>query len=154
MQLVKTTSDHLSTLFAFQLDSEANYQAAFTAKNPADKKAYFEKWNKLLLDPTIHMRTILIDEEIVGSVSKYEIQGEAQITYWIGKKYWGKGIAAKALKGFLKLETLRPLYARVAYDNFASQKVMEKCGFLKIDTERGFANARNEEIEEFLYKLD
>ena len=57
------------------------------------------------------------------------------------------------LKEFLTIETERPIFGRVVFDNFGSQKVLEKCGFIKIGTEKGFANARQTEVEEFIYKL-
>ena len=53
---------------------------------------------------------------------------------------------------------MRPILGRVAFDNFGSQKVLEKCGFIKIGSDKGFANARQTDrqtdIEEFIYKLD
>jgi RimJ/RimL family protein N-acetyltransferase len=49
------------------------------------------------------------------------------VTYWIGRSYWGKGIATDALNAFLAVERSRPLHARVASDNFASHCVLEKC---------------------------
>ena len=92
-------------------------------------------------------------EIIAGSVSKFEMEGEAEITYWIDRNFWGQGIATKALNDFLAIETTRPIFGRVAFDNFGSQKVLEKCGFVKIGTDSGFANARQTEIEEYIYKL-
>jgi len=80
-------------------------------------------------------------------------ENEAEITYWIDKKFWGQGIATTALKELLKIEQVRPIYGRVAFDNYGSQKVLEKCGFVKIGKEKGFANARQAEIEEYIYKL-
>ena len=58
-----------------------------------------------------------------------------------------------ALKHFLAIENTRPIIGRVAFDNFGSQRVLEKCGFEKIGNDIGFANARQAEIEEFIYKL-
>ena len=81
------------------------------------------------------------------------MENEAGITYWIDRKFWGQGIATMALKGLLKIEQIRPIYGRVAFDNYASQKVLENCGFVKTGTEKGFANARQAEIEEYIYKL-
>ena len=49
---------------------------------------------------------------------------------------------------------LRRLHARVAYDNVASHRVPEKCGFRVIATERSFAQARSAEIEEFVLRLE
>lgn len=141
----------LEQLFRFQLDPEACYLAAFMPKDHADKEAYIARYTAFLTNPTINMRTILVNGSISGSVAKYVMEGDAEITYWIEKQYWGQGIATKALTEFLKIEAARPIYGRVAFDNIGSQKVLEKCGFIKIATERGFANARQAEIEEYVF---
>ena len=49
---------------------------------------------------------------------------------------------------------VRPLYARAAKDNIGSLRVLEKCGFTRIGEGRGFSDARGEEVEEFLLRLD
>ena len=151
--LIKTEENDLNIFFEFQLDEEANYLAAFTSKDPNNKTAYIEKYSKHLADPTINMQTIKVNDVIVGSIAKFVIENDAEITYWIDKKFWGQGIATTALKELLKIEQVRPIYGRVAFDNYGSQKVLEKCGFVKIGTDKGFANARQKEIEEFIYKL-
>lgn len=153
VKLRQTPKSDLECLFQFQLDKDANYLAAFTPKDPTDKEAYLEKFTKILNDPTINMQTIFIDETIVGSIAKFEMEGDTEITYWIDKNFWGKGIATTALKNFLTIEYTRPIFGRVAFDNLGSQKVLEKCGFIKIGKDKGFANSRQTEIEEFIYKL-
>jgi RimJ/RimL family protein N-acetyltransferase len=152
--LRKTVLPDLECFFLFQLDEEANYLAAFTAKDPTDKAAYLQKYSKLVNDPAINMQTILVGEIIAGSISKFEMEGRAEITYWIDKQFWGKGIGSKALTEFLNNETTRPIYGRVAFDNIGSQKVLTNCRFIKIGTDKGFANARQAETEEYIYKLD
>jgi len=151
--LRKTQHTDLAFLFQFQLDKEANYLAAFTSKDPGDKEAYLEKFTKLLNDPTINMHTIWLDDTIAGSIAKYEINGEAEISYWIDKRFWGKGLATTALQQFLTIENIRPISGRTAFDNIGSQRVLEKCGFVRVGQDKGFANARQMEIEEFIYKL-
>lgn len=151
--LTETEKDDLNTLFQFQLDKEANYLAAFTSKDPNDKTAYIEKYTKHLADPAIHMRTIKVNDVIAGSIAKFVMENEAGITYWIDRKFWGQGIGTTALNNFLKIEQIRPIFARVAFDNYGSQKILEKCGFVKIGKEKGFANARQAEIEEYIYTL-
>jgi len=148
-----TEIDDLEWFFQFQLDKEAIQLAAFTPKDPTDKPAYLTKYSKLLDEPTVNMRTILFDNKIVGSIAKFEIDGDAEITYWIDKDFWGKGVTTTALKNFLTIENMRPIFGRVAFDNYGSQRVLEKCGFVKIGKDKGFANARGREIEEFIYKL-
>ena len=153
IKLRPTEIADLDTLFQFQLDKEGGYLAAFMPKDPTDKTAYLTKHTKLLSDPTVNNQTILVNNIIVGSVAKFVMEGDAEITYWGDKKFWGQGIATKALKKFLDIEMTRPIFGRVAFDNFGSQKVLEKCGFVKIGSDKGFANARQTEIEEFIYKL-
>ncbi|GAB3588951.1 GNAT family N-acetyltransferase [Hymenobacter daeguensis] len=151
--LRRTEAADLEHFFAFQLDQEANHLAAFTAKDPADKTAYLAKYTSFLTDPTINMQTIVVGGIVAGSIAKFEIAGEAGITYWIDKKYWGKGVATKALAAFLKTETARPIFGHTAFDNVGSQRVLEKCGFVKIGADKGFANARQAEIAEFIFRL-
>lgn len=98
--LTPTVKDDLEVLFQFQLDKEANYLAAFTSKDPNDKAAYIEKFTKHLADPTINMQTIKSNGEIIGSLAKFFIESDAEITYWIDKKFWRQGIATTALKRF------------------------------------------------------
>lgn len=99
-------------------------------------------------------QTIVYDGRVVGSVSSYESAGRPEVTYWIGKPYWGKGIAIQPLSDFLtNANRRRPIYARVAKDNLDSRRVLEKCGFTVIGESKGFANARGEEIEELHLEL-
>ncbi|MFT3822891.1 MAG: GNAT family N-acetyltransferase [Chitinophagaceae bacterium] len=151
--LRRTEVADLDKLFQFQLDQEAGYLAAFMPKDPTDKSAYLAKYTKLLSEPTVNNQTIIVNNVIAGSVAKFEMDGNAEITYWIDRNFWGQGIATKALQGLLAIEVARPVFGRVAFDNIGSQRVLEKCGFIKIGTDKGFANARQAEIEEFIYKL-
>jgi RimJ/RimL family protein N-acetyltransferase len=146
--------DDLPIFFEYQLDPDANYMAAFTAKDPSNREAFTAHWNKIMADATGIIKTIVCDGQVVGSVSSYEDAGKPEVTYWIGKAYWGKGIATRALADFLAhVNRARPMYARVAKDNLGSRRVLEKCGFKIIGESKGFANARGEEIEELVLEL-
>jgi [ribosomal protein S5]-alanine N-acetyltransferase len=151
--LSKTIEDDLKTLYQIQIDKEANYMAAFTSLESAQENMYIAKYSKFLNEPTINLQTIKVGEQIIGSISKFEMNNENEITYWIDKNFWSKGITSSALALFLQSEYARPIYGRTAFDNIASQKVLEKCGFTKIGTDKGFAHARQIEIEEYIYKL-
>lgn len=153
IKLRPTTIEDLDILFEFQLDKEAGYLAAFMPKDPADKTAYINKFKKLLNDSTVNNQTILLDNIVVGSIAKFVLENKSEITYWIDKTYWGRGIATKALNELLTIETQRPMFGRVAFDNFGSQKVLEKCGFEKVRSDKGFSNARQMEVEELIYQL-
>jgi RimJ/RimL family protein N-acetyltransferase len=147
-------NDDLPVFFEHQLDPEANYMAAFTAKDPTNREAFMAHWQRILADKTVILQTILCDGQVAGSVSSYAEEGRPEVTYWLGKEYWGKGIATWALAEFLaQHNTTRPIYARVAKDNPGSRRVLEKCGFKMIGESKGFANARGQEIEELLLEL-
>jgi len=146
--------DDLSIFFEQQLDADANYMAAFTAKDPTNREAFTAHWNRILADSTVTIKTIVFDGQVVGSVLSYEESGKPEVSYWIGKEYWGKGLATRALSDFLAHgNKTRPIYARAAKDNIGSLRVLEKCGFTIIGEGKGFANARGEEIEELILEL-
>ena len=152
--LRNVVNEDLPIFFEYQLDQGANYMAAFTARDPTDQEAFLAHWHRILADKTNIIQTILFNRQVAGSVSSYEEEGKPEVTYWLGKDYWGKGIATWALKEFLAQKNqIRPIYARVAKDNIGSRRVLEKCGFKIIGESKGFANARGQEIEEFLLEL-
>lgn len=153
IELTKTTHEDLETLFEFQTNKDGIWMAAFMPEDPMDKEFYMNKWTIIVANPEINMQTIRLQNKIIGSVAHFEINGETNISYWLDQPYWGKGLTTLALKMFVNQAVKRPLFARVAFDNYGSQRVLEKCGFKTIGKDKGFANARNREIEEFICKL-
>jgi len=151
--LREVQDEDLATLFEQWADPVAAHMAAFTSPDHMDRDAFERRWSRLRADETIINRAIVVDDEVAGSIGSWGEPGDREITYWIGRSYWGKGIATCALAAFLGVDTSRPLRARVAYDNVASRRVLEKCGFRVIATDRGFAEARSGEIEEFVLRL-
>ena len=143
----------LPIFYENQLDPDASRMAAFTARDPADRNAFDAHWAKIMGDDTVIIKTILFEGNVAGHVAKFVMFDKPEITYWIGKEYWGKGIATQAAIEFLGEVKERPLHARAAKDNLASLRVLEKCGFVPCGTDKGFANARGEEIEEVILKL-
>jgi RimJ/RimL family protein N-acetyltransferase len=147
--------DDLDTFFAQQLDPDANTMAAFTTKDPSNRDTFTAHWNRIRRDPTVIIKTIVVAEEVVGYVSSYEEDGQPEVTYWLGKAYWGQGIATRALATFLQTaNTKRPIHARVAQDNRGSLRVLQKCGFVVKGEGIGFANARGHDVREYLLTLD
>ena len=152
--LRNVVNDDLPIFFEQQLNKEANYMAAFTAKDPTNQEAFTAHWLRNLANETTINKTIVFDGQVAGSVASYEDEGKPEVTYWLGREYWGKGIATWALKELLLHHNQkRPMYARVAKDNPGSRRVLEKCGFAIISEGKGFANARGQEIEELLLEL-
>ncbi len=143
----------LPIFFIQQQDPDANYMAAFTSRDPSDRQAFDLHWAKIMSDDTVINKTILYNGEIAGNIAKFIMFGQPEIGYWIGKEFWGKGIATQALKAFLQVVTMRPLYAAAAKDNVGSLRVLQKCGFVITGYDQAFAEARGAEIEEALLEL-
>ncbi|MCK9150805.1 GNAT family N-acetyltransferase [Methanobacterium alcaliphilum] len=80
---------------------------------------------------------ITIDNEAIGGIGFILGQDiekiSAEIGYWLGEKYWGKGITSSAVKsmveyGFNELK-LKRIFAKPFENNIASRKVLEKNRF-------------------------
>jgi len=115
----------LPIFFEHQLDPESTRMAAFPSRN---REEFMAHWARNLQNPTAVNRTIVANGEAAGNVVCWEQEGERRIGYWIGREYWGHGIATQALSQFLN-QIGRPLAAHVAKHNAASIRVLQKCGF-------------------------
>jgi RimJ/RimL family protein N-acetyltransferase len=147
------TEEDLPILFEHQREREAVRMAAFPAR---DWDAFLAHWTRILGDQTLTKKTILFNGQVAGNIGSWEQSGQRLIGYWLGKAYWGKGIATRALADFLSHVKARPLYAHVAKDNVASIRVLEKCGFTICGEAKGACppNADGEEVEEVILKRD
>jgi RimJ/RimL family protein N-acetyltransferase len=145
--------DDLPIFFAQQLDPESRYMAGFTMPNSTDQDAFLAHWQDILADEVVIKRTILYQGEVAGNIMHFDQFGNPAIGYWLGRDYWGKGIATAAVQLFIRQITIRPLYARVLKDNLASRRVLEKCGFKVIAEETALSNVRGVEIQELIYEI-
>ncbi|MCZ4513334.1 GNAT family N-acetyltransferase [Streptomyces sp. ActVer] len=144
----------LPVFFRQMMDPESVRMAAFTAKDPTDRDAFDAHWKRIRSLSDVVNRTVLVDGDVVGNAAVYGPPDEREVTYWIDRAYWGRGIATGALLALLDAVPERPLFARAAADNVGSLRVLEKCGFRASGQDRGFANARGEEIDEVVLTLE
>jgi RimJ/RimL family protein N-acetyltransferase len=151
VQLRDVIESDIPIFFEQQLDPEATQMAAFPSRG---KDAFTAHWNKIMADDSVFIKTILFNGEVAGNIVCFEQLGEREVGYWLGKKYWGNGIATKALEEFLKYIETRPLYAHVAKHNIASQRVLEKCGFTISGEDKFFSQILGKDIEEYILTLN
>ena len=144
----------LDALFDQMRDPEAVRMAAFTAENPDDRHAFDIHMARVRNSPGITMRAITCDGQLVGSIASFPSGDQTEVTYWIDRTAWGRGIASRALQLLLKLVPVRPLHARAASDNIASLRVLPKAGFSVIGTENSYARGRDRNIEETILRLE
>jgi RimJ/RimL family protein N-acetyltransferase len=115
-----------------QLDADATRMAAFPAR---DRAAFDAHWaTKILGNPKAVTQTILVNDQIAGNIGSWPQDGGRLVGYWIGKEYWDKGVATRALAAFLRVVTERPLHAHVAKHNVGSIRVLA-CTLFTIETE-------------------
>lgn len=150
VRLRDVTEHDLPVLFEQQRDPAANEMAAFPAR---DERAFLEQWTKILADEVATTQAVLFDGQLAGYVAAFEQTGRRMVAYWIGRQYWGKGIATRALAQLLEQVDARPLYAYVARHNVGSIRVLEKCGFVACDEASGPAVPGYEDVEEVVMKL-
>ena len=144
------TEADLPILYEQQLDPEATAMAAFPAR---DRESFMAHSAKIMADKSVIFKAIVFDGQVAGSMFSWIMEGEWEVGYWLGKEFWGKGIATRALAEYVELVKTRPLFAHVAKHNIGSRRVLEKCGFKAIG-EDSYTNPAGVEVEEFILKLE
>jgi RimJ/RimL family protein N-acetyltransferase len=145
------TSADWPALFAQLSDPEGARMAAFGTRD-AGVDAYRARMETSLAAGTV-LKVIVTDGEVVGSVAVFSMGGERHVTYGVARAHWGRGIASAALGELLRVVPERPLHASAAKDNVRSLRVLEKHGFVVCGSEKAFASARGEEVEEVFLAL-
>lgn len=147
--LREVEEEDLAVFFEQQLDPKATEMAAFPSRA---RDAFVAHWHKSMAEETSLLRTILVQGMVAGNVVYWEQDDEHKVGYWLGKEYWGNGIATAALSQFLRQARVRPMFARVAKRNIASIRVLEKCGFT-VFGEDTFPEVDGKVGEEFIMRL-
>ncbi len=139
----------LKIFFEHQRDPEAAHMAAFPSR---DRDAFVTHWTKLRRDPANIVRTIVCDGQVAGNIGSWLAGEQRLVGYWIGREFWGRGVATAALAAFVGEIKERPLHAFVAAHNLGSIRVLEKCEFVP-STEHDPTGAGTDGIHELLYVL-
>jgi len=141
--LREVREDDFDTLFEQQREPEAVEMAVFPAR---ERDAFDAHWQKVLANESNVVRVIEVDGEVAGNIGSWEQDGRRLVGYWLGREFWGRGLATAALAEFVQELEVRPLHAWVAASNVGSIRVLEKCGFIRI-------GAHTTDVEEYLYEL-
>jgi RimJ/RimL family protein N-acetyltransferase len=144
----------LDAIYEQVTDPESIRMAAFTSEDQTDRRAFLDRMARLRANPSLVNRVIDVDGAVAGTIASFRIHDRPEVTYWVDRAQWGRGIATAALRLLLAEIAERPVYARAASDNVGSLRVLEKAGFRRVGVDRGFAPGRGEEIEETILRLD
>ncbi|MEV4686718.1 GNAT family N-acetyltransferase [Microbacterium sp. LWH3-1.2] len=153
IELRPVDEDDLDAIFEMMRDREAIAMAAFTAEDPDDRDA-FDAWiAREFATPGVLSFVITEDGGFAGTAASFTIDGDREVTYWIARHAWGRGVATAALRHLISREPIRPLFARVAAHNTASIAVLTKVGFTEVSRNVDFAPGIGREIEEIVFTL-
>lgn len=136
--------------FEHQADPQAVEMAAFPAR---DRERFEAHWAKVRADRTLVARTIVADGSVAGNIGSWSDSGQQLLGYWIGREWWGCGVATQALTLMTQEVAARPLYAHVVAHNVGSIRVLEKCGFERDRTQEAKAPTSDDGIEELVFAL-
>lgn len=125
----------------------ASAMAAFPSR---DRAAHDQHWAKLLADDSLITRAIVEDGRVVGNIGCWPADGGRHIGYWIGRPYWGRGYATRAVADLVAEVRERPLRAHVVDHNVASIRVLAKCGFSIVGEEQHDGDP----VKEIVMQLD
>lgn len=144
----------LDQLFEWERDPRAVELASFTRADPSDRSAFDAHYERIRADPSVILRAIELDGELVGTIGSFTMEGDREVTYWISPARWGQGVASGALGELLLIEPIRPLHGRVAAHNVGSAKVLTRAGFRTVGSETSFAPGLGRDVIELIYRLD
>jgi RimJ/RimL family protein N-acetyltransferase len=134
VRLRAVTEDDLPVFYEHQRDPIAYRMAAFS---PRERDAFMAHWGSILRDASSVNRTIELDGTVAGYVVLFGFEGRREVGYWVGREFWGRGVATRGLAAFLDEVSERPIYAGVVDTNVASIRVLEKCGFTVAEPDAG-----------------
>jgi RimJ/RimL family protein N-acetyltransferase len=141
----------VDVFFDHQADPQAVEMAAFPAR---DRDQFSAHWAKVRADDTNVVRTIVADGAVAGHIGSWQDHGQQLLGYWVGREWWGRGVATRALALLVDEVSIRPLQAHVAAHNVGSVRVLEKCGFGRDRAQEAEAPASDDGIEELVFVLD
>ncbi len=143
----------LDAIFAMMRDPAAVALAAFTPEDPDDRASFEARLGRHRRSPEVLLRAIVADGGFAGTVAAFTIDGEREVSYWVPRPLWGRGIASAALALLLSEEPARPLHARVAAHNAPSRRVLERAGFVESGRATSYAAGAARDVDEVLLVL-
>lgn len=151
------------------LDSLVKYANNWNvAKNLTDKFPfpYSEKSGRAFIefatkDDPIHIFAIDINGQAVGGIGIHPQDDihrkNAELGYWLAEPFWGKGVISNAVKQSVDFAfdtfQIDRVFARPFGTNLASQKVLEKNGFVLEGRFEKVLFKNNEYLDELIYAV-
>lgn len=129
VRLRPVEDDDLPIFYEQQTDTEAAAMAAFATRSLVDFMAH---WATIRATPSALAWTIEVDGVAAGHLDCWVEDDHRELGYWLGRPWWSRGIATRAVALLVAELPDRPLIAHVADHNIGSRRVLEKNAFVRV----------------------
>lgn len=153
IELRAVHEDDVDAIFEMMRDRDAVAMAAFTAEDPDDRDAFDTWFSRVASSPDVAYFVVTEDGGFAGTAAAFTVGEDREVTYWIARHAWGRGVATEALHQLVTHEAVRPLFARTAAGNAASIAVLRKAGFTEVSRSVAYAPGVGAEVEEVVFTL-
>jgi [ribosomal protein S5]-alanine N-acetyltransferase len=140
-ELQRLRADHAPALLAFELANRAYFAASVSDRGDEFFEQFTEGIDALLAEQEASVCAFYVlvgeDGSVLGRFNLYDIEdGSAELGYRVAQQVAGRGVATASVRDLCRLAVaqhgLRTLRAETNHDNVASQKVLEKAGFVPV----------------------
>lgn len=145
--------DDVDAVFEMMRDPEAIALASFTADDPDDRDAFDSWMSRNRANPGALSLVITEDGGFAGTAATFDVEDDREVTYWVARHAWGRGVATEAVRLLVMREPTRPLFARVAAHNRGSIAVLERNGFTEVSRLTSYAPGVKRDVEEIVFTL-
>jgi len=153
IELRGVDEEDVDAIFEMMRDREAIAMAAFTAEHPDDRDAFDAWFARVTNSPDVTYVVVTENGAFAGTAATFTVGDDREVTYWIARNAWGRGVASEALHQLVAHEPVRPLFARVAAGNAASIAVLRKAGFTEVSRSTAYAPGIGADTEEIVFTL-
>lgn len=153
IELRDPDDDDLDAIFEMMRDPEGVAMAAFTADD-ADDRTAFDAWvERRRTDDDVLYQVVTENGGFAGTAALFTLDGDREVSLWIARHAWNRGVATAALRLLVSREPVRPLFARVAAHNTAAIAVLQHSGFTEVSRDVAYAPGLRRETEEVVFAL-
>jgi [ribosomal protein S5]-alanine N-acetyltransferase len=140
-ELQRLRADHTPALLAFEIENRAYFAASVSDRGDEFFEKFSDGISAMLAEQEAGAGAyyVLIGEDgsALGRFNLYRVSGgTAELGYRVAERVAGRGVATAAVRELCQLAVkelgLSTLVAETNHDNVASQKVLEKAGFVPV----------------------
>jgi [ribosomal protein S5]-alanine N-acetyltransferase len=140
-ELQRLRADHTAALLAFELANRAYFAASISDRGDEFFEQFTDGISAMLAEQEAGVGAYYVlvgdDGSALGRFNLYRIcDGTAELGYRVAERVAGRGVATASVRELCGLAArehgLRTLRAETSHENVASQKVLEKAGFVAV----------------------